>query len=372
MDQTTAAAPRPAMHYDGDIGELYGIFLINLLLSIVTLGIFRFWAITRYRRYLWSHMRFQNERFEYTGRGGDLFLGFLMAIGILLGLGLGTGLLSALLGMINHALAALPIIALYVTILILAFAARFSAQRYRLSRTVWCGIRGGMQGSALRYGVRSLLYAVMLPFTLFQLVPWVQVRLAERRINASRFGSAAFAFRGRAAQLYSAYLAVFVGTLLLFALIAGVVWAAVAPSIMPFVGSGVGGDDPRLVHVIEHAMVLAFGGMILFGVGSSLISCWYWALLGRHIIGNTTLGPLRLSSVVTGPGLLWLMLGNALITLFTLGLGLPIVVHRSARFLPRTLLVTGTLDEATLRQSSLAMPRTGEGMLQMLDHGSIF
>jgi uncharacterized membrane protein YjgN (DUF898 family) len=136
MDQTTATAPRPAMHYDGDIGELYGIFLINLLLSIVTLGIFRFWAITRYRRYLWSHMRFQNERFEYTGRGRDLFLGFLMAISILLGLGLATGLLSALLGMISHALAALPIIALYVTILILAFAARFSAQRYRLGRTV--------------------------------------------------------------------------------------------------------------------------------------------------------------------------------------------------------------------------------------------
>ncbi len=370
MDQTTAAAPRPALHYDGDIGELYGIFLINLLLTIVTLGIFRFWAITRYRRYLWSHMRFQNERFEYTGRGRELFLGLLMAIGILFGLGVATGLLSALLGKVSHLLGALPMVALYVTIVILAFAARFSAQRYRLSRTVWCGIRGGMQGSALRYGVRNLLYAVMLPFTLFQLVPWMQVRLAERRINASRFGSLAFAFRGRAARLYWPYLAVFVGCVLLFALIVGVVWAAAAPSIMPFVGSGA--KDPRLIAAIQHAMLLAFAGMILFGIGSSLISCWYWALLGRHIVGNTSLGPLQLASVVTGPGLLWLLLGNALIALFTLGFGLPVVVHRSARFLARTLLVTGTLDEANLQQSSLAVLRTGEGMLQMLDHGSMF
>jgi uncharacterized membrane protein YjgN (DUF898 family) len=370
MDQTTATAPRHALQYDGSIGELYGIFLINLLLTIITLGIFRCWAITRYRRYLWSHMRFRNERFEYTGRGMDLFLGLLMAIGILFGLGLAAGLLAFLLGKLYPGLGVLPILALYVTIFILAFAARFSAQRYRLSRTVWCGIRGGMQGSALRYGVRSFLYALMLPFTLFQLVPWTQVRLAERRINASRFGSAAFAFRGRAARLYLPYLATLVGTLLLFALIAGVLWADLAPSIVPLLGAD--SKDPRLIHTIEHAMLLGFVGAILFGIGSALMSCWYWALLGRHIIGNTTLGPLSLGSLVTGRGLLWLVLGNALISLFTLGFGLPIVVHRSARFLARTLLVTGTLDEAALRQSSLAMPRTGEGMLQMLDHGSMF
>ena len=47
-------------------------------------------------------------------------------------------------------------------------------------------------------------------------------------------------------------------------------------------------------------------------------------------------------------------------------------LHRSMRFLARNLLVSGTLDVETLRQSTLAMPRTGEGMLQMLDHGSLF
>ncbi len=226
-----------------------------------------------------------------------------------------------------------------------------------------------MQGSALRYAVRNFLYVLMLPFTQFQLVPWTHVRLAERRINASQFVSAEFAFRGRAARLYLPYLATLVGSLLLFALIAGVLWADLAPSLMPLVGAD--STDPRLIHAIQHAMLLGFVSAILFGIGSSLITCWYWALLGRHIIGNTTLGPLSLGKLVTGRGLLWLVLGNVLITLFALRFGLPIVVHRSARFLARTLLVTGTLDEAALRQSSLAVPRTGEGMLQMLDRGSI-
>jgi len=371
MDQTTAIAPRRALEYDGDIGELYGIFLINMVLSVITLGIYRSWATTRYRRYMWSHLRFEGERFEYTGRGGELFLGFLLALVILSGLGTATALLSYLLAKIHPALTTLPMLALYVTIFILAFAARFSAQRYRLSRTMWCGIRGGMQGSALRYGLRSFLYAMMLPFTLFQLFPWTQVRLAEYRINASRFGSAVFAFRGRAGQLYLPFLAMCLGVLLLMlALTGAIVWDVARSPLMQLLSAGT--KDPRWIHQVQHEMQPIFAGVVLFTVGSGLISCWYWALLGRHIVGNTTLGPLAFSSLVTGPSLLWLMLSNMLIAVVTLGFGLPIVMQRSARYLARTLLVSGTLDEATLRQSSLAMPRTGEGMLQMLDHGSIF
>jgi len=56
VDQSTSDAPHQALHYDGRIGPLYRIFVVNLLLTIVTVGIYRFWAITRWRRYFWSHM----------------------------------------------------------------------------------------------------------------------------------------------------------------------------------------------------------------------------------------------------------------------------------------------------------------------------
>jgi uncharacterized membrane protein YjgN (DUF898 family) len=157
MDQTTDAQPSQALYYDGRLGELYRIFLVNLLLTIITLGIYRFWAITRWRRYFWSRMRFQDERLEYSGRGVELFLGFLMAIGILIGLVVVAVLLSVALRFVHPALAVVPIVLLYIFIFILAFAARFSAQRYRLSRTLWCGIRGGMEGSALAYGLHAVL-----------------------------------------------------------------------------------------------------------------------------------------------------------------------------------------------------------------------
>ena len=147
-------------------------------------------------------MSFQEDRFEYTGRGGELFLGALMALGILIGLSVVAGLLSDALWQVHWVLGFLPMLALYLTFFILGAAARFSAQRYRLSRTLWCGIRGGMEGSALAYGLRSFLYTLLLPLTLLQLLPWTQIRLAEQRINASRMGNAAFSCSGRARAVY--------------------------------------------------------------------------------------------------------------------------------------------------------------------------
>ena len=227
-----------------------------------------------------------------------------------------------------------------------------------------------MAGSALAYGVRSFLYTALVLVTLFQLLPWTQIRLAEQRINASRLGSPTFSFSGRARKLYLPYALTFAGTALLFAVIAAVVWAAIVPGIAPFLGRG--SDDPRLTIAIQRAIPVVIIGIIAFGVGAALLGCWYSAMFMRHVIGNARLDTLPLRSTVTGRALLWLMVGNGLIAVFTLGLGLPIVLHRSMRFLARNLLVSGILNVEALRQSTLAVPRTGEGMLQVLDQGGVF
>ena len=56
------------------------IAFTNLLLTIVTLGIYTFWARTRTRRYLWSQTRFIDDRLEWTGTGLELFIGYMLAI----------------------------------------------------------------------------------------------------------------------------------------------------------------------------------------------------------------------------------------------------------------------------------------------------
>ena len=69
--------------YTGDGKALFFLALRTGLLTFFTLGIYRFWAKTRIRRFIWSSTRLDGSRFEYTGTGLEKFLGFLMAVVIL-------------------------------------------------------------------------------------------------------------------------------------------------------------------------------------------------------------------------------------------------------------------------------------------------
>src|SRR3546814_12697744 len=85
VDRVAAKTPDPKgtgrrVRYVGRSRDLFWIYLKNLVLTFVTLGIYRFWATTRVRRFIWSHLRFLDEPFEYVGTGKELFFGFLKAM----------------------------------------------------------------------------------------------------------------------------------------------------------------------------------------------------------------------------------------------------------------------------------------------------
>jgi uncharacterized membrane protein YjgN (DUF898 family) len=379
MSQTPAGT-RQVLVYDGDLGDLFGVFLLNLLLTIVTFGIFRFWAITRIRRYLWSHMRFEDTRFTYTGKGRELFFGFVLAMLFLILVIAGVVAASAALAKTHRALAIIPLAAGYIGFAILFGAAHFSAQRYRLSRTEWRGIRGGMQGSALRYGVGWVLYVVLVVVTLYQAVPWMQVGLARWRINASRFGSAEFRCDARGRSLYLTWLATIAGyVVLLCAIVAIGLWIKWSSLGHIFSGAAGGAIDAKSIDVaIRRAAPVIVAGILVFLVVSGLLATWYYARLLRLVLGHTTAivpgaasghHTLQFSSTVAAAALLWLVVSNLLIILLTLGFGLPIVLHRYAHYIARTTRVAGTFDADALVQSTQARPSLGEGFLQALDPG---
>ena len=368
MDQSVASAPRPALHYDGRLGELYSMFLTNILFTILTLGIYQFWAVTRFRRYLWSRMAHGGRRFAYTGTGGELFAGFLLAVLAIIAL---FATVVGIMWLLPPEWALLPVVPFYATIAVLAAGAIYAAQRYRLSRTTWAGIQGGMGGAAWRYGVRVILYGAAWVLSLFQLTPWVQVRLAEQRINASRFGATPFRFEGVARALYLPFLLTFLGLAAVGVLIGFGVFGAVGLASENWGTETAGPAFDRRMALAQGMAGTVVAGALMFLVAAAVLGTFYRALLARHIMGRTTLGPLRFGSSVTGLGLLGLSVGNALILVFTLGLGYPIVLHRDARFLARTLWVQGTLDPAMLGQAAGPAPRFGEGMYQYLDGGGM-
>src|SRR5882762_4713710 len=69
--------------YDGRLGPLFSLWLKVTLLAFLTLGFYRFWGRTRVRKYLWSRISLDGERFEYDGTGGELFRRFLVTLVVL-------------------------------------------------------------------------------------------------------------------------------------------------------------------------------------------------------------------------------------------------------------------------------------------------
>src|SRR5262245_8067703 len=87
-----AAAQRASFHGKG--GSLFGIIIVNMLLTIATLGIYSFWGKVKVRRYLYNQTEFSGDRFAYHGTGKELFIGFLKAVLVFIGFGVSMVLVS--------------------------------------------------------------------------------------------------------------------------------------------------------------------------------------------------------------------------------------------------------------------------------------
>ena len=72
-----------AIRFTGNWREYLPIAATNALLIICTLGIYRFWASARQRRYLWSRTHVIDDTLEWTGTGREMFFGFLIVIAVL-------------------------------------------------------------------------------------------------------------------------------------------------------------------------------------------------------------------------------------------------------------------------------------------------
>ncbi|MET2898718.1 YjgN family protein [Vibrio rotiferianus] len=70
--------------FEGRGGELFGIWIINVLLSIVTLGIYSAWAKVRTKRYFYGNTYIDGENFEYHAEPMQILKGRLVALAIVL------------------------------------------------------------------------------------------------------------------------------------------------------------------------------------------------------------------------------------------------------------------------------------------------
>ena len=185
----------------GRRGPLFRILLMNALLGLVTLGIYRFWARTRLRQFFWNSIEIDGDLLEYTGRGLELFIGFLIVVAVLVPLFIGYSVLSTFLQATAPEIFMAVNFLYFIAIFWLTRYAFFRARRYRLARTVWRGIRGGQDGSAAGYAWLWFGYAVLSVITLGWAVPWMTAELQKYEVEHARFGVENFRYDGTGSQL---------------------------------------------------------------------------------------------------------------------------------------------------------------------------
>ena len=215
--------------YTGQPAPLFNIALKNAVLTLVTLGFYRFWARTRERKYMWSAIRPDGTALEYNGNGLEKFLGFLIAVAFL---AIYLGVFQVLLSFGGYALfevdertgIGIPGLLFSISpilLLPLIFYAQYRGRRYVLSRTRWRGIRFGAEKKAWPYVRKALWELFLVVLTLGILYPRMVFKLEEFRTNHSYFGNAQFHQGGRWQSLYGAakqfYIAI--GILVFFAVI---------------------------------------------------------------------------------------------------------------------------------------------------------
>ena len=345
------------------MSALTPIVLINALLNIVTLTLYRFWAKTRVRRFLWSGTSLLGDRFEYSGTAKELFLGFLIVLSVLILPAIGLNMAAqAFLAERDPPRYAAFVVIFYLVALFLFGMAIYRARRFRLSRTSWRGIRPALIGSSAIYGLMHMGIYLANSITMGWAVPWGRLRLMEQMMSQTYFGDRPFRFQGGAGPLYGRFAAFWFGSLAI--VLVGIGFSAAVVGI----GQALGGKQGSIGTGTGVGTVMA----ILLGlVLIASLYAWYKAKELAYFAECTSFEGLSFRFDATTRSLLRLVLGNYLIIILTLSFGYPYAQLRNFRYLCQRLEATGEVDFASIRQSAAARPSVGEGLADAFDVGTI-
>ena len=231
------------------------------LLLMVTLGIYRFWLATDVRRFLWANTEVAGETLEYTGTPLELLLGFLIAVAILIPVYAGFFLAALDLGTIGQLSGVMAFAALGV----LGQYAVYRARRYRLTRTIYRGLRFHQSGSAWRYALRAILWWSATALTCGLAYPFQLASLERYKMRNTYYGDLAGSFAGSGFRLFLRGLPMWFAVIAPLALTVGtfidvVDWNALGDALSAGgddVMSRIEGSNPALASVLVFAMLMA-------------------------------------------------------------------------------------------------------------------
>jgi uncharacterized membrane protein YjgN (DUF898 family) len=296
-----------AIAFLGKEAAYWRLRLKGAALLMLTLGLYRFWFATDVRRFLWSNTEIEGDTLEYTGLATELLGGFLIAIAILVPL------------YTAFAIAALEfsprsIVVVMIGLSLVAFLAAFAlyrARRYRLSRTVFRGIRFDQHGPAWPYALFAVAWWCIVIITLGLAYPWAQASLQRYKMRHTSYGDLPGAFAGKGIVLFWRGLPIwllFVGPILVafFALGTLIDWDALSTAMTQ-------GDEATLTFIegslqFRHAIAIAGLCVAVAALAAVLLYPLFQAIVLRWWISGLRFGTVVVTSRLKTAAVYWVYL----------------------------------------------------------------
>ena len=337
--------------FTGNGWEYFKIWIVNVLLTILTLGVYSAWAKVRTQQYFYGNTLLDGASFRYTARPLTILKGrliavaafivfilaqeffpslamamlvaFLLAIPAIVVRGMAFRLASSMHRSVTfgfqrnyaqaYAVFMAPLLVLVVLVLVFGLGAQLM------------GSDGNRAAAGIGLGVGTAMLAYLLG------LPFLNYLATQFYVNNSRYGDSAFAYTGGAGGFYKVY-----GLTLLIALGVALVLTAVAvllgqESLAVMKAMQASGGERGAGHTM---LLLSQGGLLLAAVPAYLLVFAYFQAKRFNLVyGSSVLAEhYGFRARLCAGGLAWLYVSNMAIILLTLGLGVAWAKVRSARY----------------------------------------
>lgn len=323
-----------SLRFSGDAGEYFRIWIVNVALTVVTLGIYGAWAKVRTRQYLYGHTWLDGHNFEYLADPVAILKGHLVV-------GLGFALYTGAQRLGSDTLTYI-LLGLYFLIFP---ALAYNSLRFLAANSAYRGLRFRFHGHLSGAYAAHLGWLLLLPFTLGLIYPYAVAEQRRYLLGGAAYGSSRARFRGQTGDVYLIYLVALVLIVGLYVglmvLVVGVVAVLAAGKRVPEFDQ-LASNVPLLI-VAGLAYVLAIGAFYALGQGvrAALLN---WSLrqthLGQADVGGQVAFRTNLSPWAFG----WMQFTNVLAQVFSLGLATPWAMVRRAKFMLGSVQVLGDLN----------------------------
>ena len=358
--------PRSQVEFSGTGREYFRIWVVNLLLTLVTFGVYSAWAKVRKTRYFYQNTRLDGHAFDYHGAPIAILRGRMVAVVLLLAYSWSFDI-SRTVGL--------------TTIAVLCLAGPWlfmKAQQFKFRNSSWRGLRFGFDAD-LKAAYRNLLPllliwfsgtilgALLVPLKVLSVVGiasgllWPLMHHTLKRYQHSRiaYGNIGASFDPIVGRFYVVYLK---GFLLL-------VVAALAGSALA-IGAQWAIDHVRSAMEIETEVHAGLSPMIAAGAAGFAVYLGVWPYLSTRlqqvVWGNTHLGTVGFRTRIRAWPLLLLVFKCVALTVLSLGLYWPHAAVALARYRIENMeVIAPAILNETVAGVSARTVATGEGAVDL-------